>query len=154
MKKLRLWLIFTFLGGLLYRIGGWIKTQVRDIGVSLLFCLYLGILAYFKGELGLWQRLSFIPCFGAMWGSLTTYRYFFPKPKDYTWWHYAMHGFFCSLSAIFFAWASDHWFGFGLRVTICTIFIAGWYFIAKWNDWLHEFGRGAVLIATTPLCLI
>jgi hypothetical protein len=108
-------------------------------------------LALSGGVSGLWQWLSLIPCFGALWGSLSTYRYFFPKPADYKWWHYAMHGFFCSFAAIFYAWASGHWMGFGLRVLVCSVFMAGWYFAAKWNDVLHEFGRGAVLIGSVPL---
>ena len=87
-----------------------------------------------------------------MWGSISTYRYMFPKPKDYAFWHYAMHGFFIALSMIFYAWAcGDIWFGFGFRVAACTIGMGAWYFIAKWNDILHEGGRGVILVATISL---
>ncbi len=150
MSNFNYWLGFSLIAGILYRIGGWKVSPVRDWGLP---CLFVAYLWHLHAISGFWQWISILPCFFAMGGALTTYRYIFPKPKDYSWWHYAMHGFFCSLSAIFYAWASGHWIGFGIRVVICTVFMGAWYFLGRWNDNLHEGGRGAVLLATVPMII-
>ena len=143
----------SILGGILYRLGGkeGFNTRYRDIGVPLCICALLGLLG---GLNGLWQWLSLFPCFFLQWGALTTYRYFLPKPKDYSWYHYAMHGSFVSLAIFPYSLATGHWIVFGLRVILCTIGLSSWYFIAKWNDDLHEWGRGFILTLTTPLLLL
>jgi hypothetical protein len=143
-------LVFAFAGGVAYRLGGSGKgTKYRDLGVPLIFALLLAILG---GLVGFWQWISLIPCIGIMWGSLTTYRYFLPKPKNYLWYHYAMHGFFVAASAFPYAIASGHWIGFGIRCVVCAVGLGLW---SKTSiDWLEEGGRGFIFVASTPLLLI
>ncbi|MBI4708126.1 MAG: hypothetical protein HY761_09440 [Candidatus Omnitrophica bacterium] len=146
-------LVLAALGGLLYRWGGqegW-NTRYRDAGVPLCFCALMVLLGAVHG---LWQWISLAPCFGIMWASLTTYRYFLPKPVDYDWYHYGLHGLFCVASAFPYAIASGHWIGFGIRVILCAAGLSGWYFIAKKSDTWHERGRGFILILTIPICVI
>lgn len=146
-----IWLIASSIAGILYRIGGCIWSWVRDWGIAPLFVAYM---AYMGAVQGLWQWLSMVLCFFGLAGALSTYRYFLPKPINYNWYHYAMHGFFIGLSAIFYALASGKWIGFGCRTLSLAVFMGIWYFIAKKKDWLHEGGRGFVIIATTPLLAI
>jgi hypothetical protein len=140
------------IGGILYRLGGkqGFNTKYRDLGVPAVFVVLMALFGAIKG---IFTGLSLIPCFGLMFAALTTYHYFLPKPPDYKWYHYAMHGFFCSLAAIFYAWASGNWLWFGVRVGINTVFISAWSYWIGWDD-LEEFGRGACMIATVPLLLI
>jgi hypothetical protein len=149
-----IWLIFAGLvlaGALLYRIGGasWGNTKARDVGVSLCICLALGLVAA-KNALIPW--LSLIPCFFLGWGALSTYRYFLPKPKDYTPPYYALHGFMVAFAAFPFAWATGHWAGWVMRSFTCALLVALW---SAWqdNDTIEEMGRGAILTASTLLLI-
>lgn len=146
-------IIITLIAGVLYRLGGkeGFNTLFRDIGVPLCFTAILGLLGAFSSLI---PALCLIPSFGLLWGSLTTYKYFLPKPVDYSWWHYSLHGFFCALSAFPYVWATGKWVGFILRVIACSALMGGWYFMSKWNDDLHEFGRGVIIAGTVPLLLI
>ena len=147
-NKLRLWLGLSFLAAIFGRLGGTSAgTKWRDIGVSACIC---AILALAGGKLGLWGYLSLIPTFFLQWAALTTYRYFLPKPKDYTWPYYALHGFMVSFAAIFFAWATGCWLGFGARCVINAVLVGLWsHFISK--DWLEESGRYFFITATSPI---
>jgi hypothetical protein len=151
-NKKSVWLIFlAALGGFLYRAGGawWGNTKFRDCGVSAVSCLVLIVLG---GVHGLWQWLSLIPTFGLMWAALTTYRYFFPKPKDYKWYHYAMHGFFVAAATVFYAWASGYWFMFWVRCIICGAGVGAWsHFVS--SDNVEEAGRGIVITGTMALLI-
>lgn len=139
------------MAGILGRIGGTSAgTKWRDIGVSACFCLLLALLGIVNG---LKQWLSLLPTFGLVWASLTTYRYFLPKPKDYKWYHYALHGFMVSFAAIFFAWVSGHWFGFGTRCVINAIGVGLISHFVSWDD-AEEFSRYFLITLTTPLLLL
>lgn len=144
---------FSLLSCILYRLGGseGFNTKVRDCGVPTLFALYLGRLGAFTGILG-WVCLPLMLL--AMFGALTTYHYFLPKPKDYTWWHYSLHGFMIGLSAIFYAMATGHYFWFSLRTIFLSLFMGAWYFVAVRKDWLNEGGRGFIIVFSSPLLLI
>lgn len=133
--------------------GTSLGTRWRDCGVSLIIALYLGYIAYLKGFLGLWVAVSLFPTFGLGWAALTTYRYFLPKPSDYKWYHYSLHGFMVALSATFFAWASGYWLGFGIRSIVCCGLVGFWSHIIS-KDTLEEWGRGFILVSSLPLLLI
>ena len=137
----------TVLCGIAYRAGGasWGKSWMRDVGCSLIMCI---MPATFK------LTWLLIPAFGLMWLALTTYHYFLPKPKDYTAPYYALHGFMVSLAVFPYIFATGDWGWFALRCVVCAGAMYGWYYVAKWNDNLHEFGRGAILAGSTViLCL-
>ena len=148
-----LYIGISVLAAALYRAGGaaWGKSWLRDIGVSLCICLTLALLGL---KLSLLAWLSLIPCFGLMWASISTYHYFLPKPKDYTALFYALHGFMVALAVFPFAWATGHWVGFGIRCVACAGAMYGWYYLAKWNDTIHEAGRGFILCISSLLFLI
>ncbi len=140
---------FSVLGGLLYRAGGasgW-NTKFRDLGVSACVC---GILALKTAHI--WPWLALIPTFGLTMAALTTYRYFLPKPKDYTGWHYALHGFFCAFGAVCYAWAVGGWIWlwFGVRCAVCAIGVGLWSWKVK-NDVVEEIGRGVIITGSTAL---
>ena len=158
--NIAIWLISIMLAGCAYRAGGSEKRQdwldfvrnswVRDWGVAGVFVAQMACFGAFQGlKTGVCLLLSFL----VLAGALSTYRYFLPKPKDYSWVHYGLHGFFTALAAIFFAWATGHWLGFGVRVIICAVFMAVWSVKVSW-DVLEEGGRGAIILATAPLLLI
>ena len=149
--KIIIVLVASALSALFYRLGGSnAGTKWRDMGVSGVVCLATGILVH---PVGLWAYLSLIPCFGAMFGALSTYRYFLPKPDDYTFPYYALHGFFVALSMVFFAWATGHWIGFWIRVAVCTAGVSAWSAWIK-RDWIEEGGRGFLVVGTLPLLLL
>jgi hypothetical protein len=145
-------IILSILGGLFYRLGGRGKpfsTLYRDLGVS-------GIIV---AEMCLRTRISpivvaiLLVCWGLMYASLTSYRYFLPKPKDYNGFHYALHGFMVSLACFPFALLTHHWLGFGIRCIVCAAGVGLWSHLIK-KDWLEESGRGFILCITTPLLLV
>jgi hypothetical protein len=141
-------LLLAVLGAWLYRAGGQGKpynTKYRDIGVSLVIIAQMCL----SGQINSIPAYSaLIPCFLLMWGSLSTYRYFLPKPKDYLWYHYALHGFFVSLSIFPIMFFAFSWIGFIARVIICAALISLWsHFIT--NDVWEERGRGFIFCITT-----
>ncbi len=146
-------IIYTFLGGLLYRLGGkeGFNTKVRDFGVPFITGIVIWRLGLLVNPLAV---LALIPSLGIMSAALTTYRYFLPKPKDYSWYHYSLHGFMCSLALFPLMFFTGSWLGFWLRVITCTVGLGVWYFVAVKNDDLHEFGRGAILITSLLWFLI
>lgn len=143
-------ILLSILGGVLYRLGGKGKpfdTKFRDIGTAL--CVVAIILV--KGmEQNLWNIFALTFSFIAMFGALTTYRYFLPKPENYKFLHYALHGFIVSFAMIFFAWSSGLWEGFWLRCIINTILIGYWSEYISWDD-LEEWGRGFIFCITVWL---
>src|SRR3990167_3326967 len=96
-------------------------------------------------QLAFWW--AYLLTFGLPWGALSTYRYFLPKPKDYQWWHYSLHGFMVSLAAIPYAYVSGHWMGLWIRCVICAILVGAWSHFIGWDD-LEEGGRGTILTGT------
>ncbi len=149
-----IWLSLTILGAILYRMGGaagW-NTKWRDCGVA---AVIVAMLVGFWKPGGLWEWLSLLPTFGLSWGALTSYHYFLPKPKDYIWPYYALHGFMVSLASAFSAWVIGLWVLFVLRVVICSILMGFWSWLIldilqpriSWKHWdvCHECGRGAII---------
>lgn len=149
------WLFLVVAGAVLYRMGGaeGFNTRWRDCGVS---AVIVAMLVAFQPIEGLWQWLSLLPVFGITWGALTTYHYFLPKPKDYTWPYYALHGFMCAAASFAFAISTGFWGWFGIRVVVATILAGVWSWLIlnvlqpriQWKHWdvCHECGRGAIIV--------
>ncbi len=135
--------------GILYRLGGkeGFDTKFRDIGCSLVACITI---TSFGITNNVWSWIGLILSFGLMWGALTTYRYFLPKPNDYEWWHYALHGFMISIALISFIFAYGHWVGFWIRCILNSILIGLWSHFVSQDD-LEEFGRGFIFNITLVL---
>ncbi len=146
------WLGLSIVGAILGRLGGkkGFNTKFRDIGLPCVFGLYLWHLGVFKG---IFSLIWLIPSLILMTLALTTYRYFLPKPKDYSWWHYSLHGFMVSSAVFPLMFSSGHWLGFGMRCIVNSILVGLWsHFISQ--DDLEEGGRYFIIIATIPLLLI
>lgn len=133
--------------GVLYRMGGakGFGTLYRDLGSSL--CMALSILVLF-GIGGMKEITGLFVSVGMMFGALTTYRYFIPKPKRYLWWHFAMHGFFVALAILPWAIPSGHIFGALTRCAVCSVLVGGWSHLIGW-DVAEEFGRGFIFGSST-----
>jgi hypothetical protein len=151
--KLVVTLALSVISGILGRLGGkeGFDTKFRDIGVSACICAILGFLTQNRAIVG---YLALIPVFGLQWGALTTYRYFLPKPKDYSWWHYSLHAFMICLCALPFVLVTKQYFLFGLRCLVSSALVGAWYFVAKWNDDLHEFGRYFLVTLSSYLLVL
>ena len=94
--------------------------------------------------------LLLLSCFILSWAALSSYRYFLPKPKDYKWYHYSLHGFMVSFAIFPLIFFTGSWLWFGVRVGVCTIGVgAVSHFIDK--DWLEEFLRGFILVGSLIL---
>ncbi len=142
-----IWLILglAIVSAFLYRRGGTSAgTLWRDLGVSTIIS---GVLLLLGIKIGWLWLLSWGVCYGA----LTSYRYFLPKPVDYSWWHFALHGFMIALSTIIVAYYKP---GAYIRLVALPLLLGGWYFIARKSDTIHEMGRGFFIVATLPLLLI
>ena len=145
MKKLRLWIIFTFLGALFYRLGGQIQTKARDLGLPAIATVYLLILGL---KCPWWAYLLH---FGLLFGALTTY--WKKKDQDAKWWNWLLTGLGYSLAAIPIAIGTNHWPGFGIRCIVLTTLITFWSEFIGDVNW-EESGRGALIILTLPILLI
>jgi hypothetical protein len=142
----------TILSALLYRLGGaaqigsWTDalrhTKARDLGCPLM--------AY----LAMWVMGVTVP----WWAHVATYLLTFAALTTY--WdsvfgydnHYA-HGGGVALAALPYALATGGWLGFGLRVVAVTAFMGLWSDYVE-HDITEELGRGAIMVATTPLLLL
>jgi len=142
-----IWLGLILLAGFAYRAGGasWGHTKIRDCGVPLIM-----LIAMWK--LGLWHW-SLLICFGLMWGALTSYKYFLPKPKDYLWYHYALHGFFIGLAMLPYCIFAGHWLAFILRTILLAVTISIWSHYLRQVD-IEEGGRGALITGSLLLFML
>ncbi len=147
-QKIILTLGCALLAAILYRLGGCIQTKIRDLGVPTVFCFLMWKLGAITG---FWTGIALLPCFLALFGSLTSY--FKKKGTDAYWWNWALVGLLTAFSAIFYAWASGHWLGFGIRLVVNTLLITLW---SEWigNVTIEEGGRGFFIIVTVPLLLL
>ena len=146
-------LALSIIGGLFNRWGGQGKpfnTKYRDIGVSVVICLILAISGQIRG-IPAW--LSLLPCALLMFGALTTYRYFLPKPEDYSWYHYSLHGFMVSLAIFPLMFFAFSWWLFWIRCIFCAIGLGVWSHIIK-DDFWEEFGRGFILCLSIAILFL
>ncbi len=139
------------LSAILYRMGGTsLGTKWRDIGCSGVIVAEIALFGQIKGIVAF---ISLLPCFFLMWGALSTYRYFLPKPKDYGFIHYFLHGLFVAMAMFPLMFFTGHWLGFGVRCLVCAVGIGIWSVKTKWAT-LEELGRGFIIAITLPLLLI
>ena len=140
------WLVAIALGALLNHMGGTsCGTKWRDIGVPVVFVAYM---AYLGAISGVWQGISVLVSAAALGTALSTYRYFLPKPATgYRWYHYALHGFFTSFTAVFYIFYGS-WQGIAIRCLVVAVGMGALTFI-PWKK-TQEPLRGALLIATVP----
>jgi hypothetical protein len=151
-KKLSILAILSIIGGVLYRMGGaaGFNTKFRDIGCNLISIVPLIL---FGGVQTVNEWLSLIGVFGLTFAALTTYRYFLPKPKTWTWPYFAMHGFFVAFSALPYAWVTGHWLWFSISCILCAAGVGAWSnFIG--NAVVEETGRGVIIVLTRALLVL
>jgi hypothetical protein len=144
-------LIASAIAGILYRLGGWgkpFRSAYRDIGIPLIFLIYMGIKAW---------HWSLIPSAVLLYASLTTYwKILNPvmgKPTtDAYWFNWLAHGLGIAISILPYIYFTGHWFGFGARLIILPLLITFWSQI--WSEVnAEEFGRGFFIVITLPLVL-
>lgn len=143
--KLLLLFFLSVLSGVLNRMGGTsLGTKWRDFGVP--SCAIIVLLIY-----GVFHW-SLILCFGAMFGSMTTYCK--KKGTDANILSWFLVGLMYSSTLIFIPlFAHTPWLGFALRSIAVTSLITLWSQFIGW-DVLEEFGRGFIFTSTIPLLFI
>jgi len=141
-------ILLAIIGGIAYRVGGasWGNRLFRILGVPFISLVTFWINAGW--DINAWWIYAI--SFGLMAGAISTYHYWLPKPPDYEWYHYAMHGFFVSLAFLPLCILTGSWMWGVLRCVINAALLGGWSVIASWDD-LEEWGRGFVLTGTTVL---
>lgn len=144
--------IISCLCGVFYRIGGSrsFNTKFRDVGCSL--CMTVSILIL-TGLPSILEAFLLFLSTGIMFGALTTYRYFLPKPKNYTCWYYMMHGFFISLAIMPWAIAAGYIVPVAIRCVVAAGLVSLWSGLLG-HDVREEFGRGFILNATLLFLLM
>lgn len=149
-----LWLLMSFVGAILYRIGGSdlnvpFKTKWRDLGVPLcgLVCLLVlvpnvAILAY-SASLAGYFILSF--------GSLTTY---WDKwgTDDVEWYEWSLTGFVYGIASFPIAIYQGRWIGFAIRTVILSLSVT--FSNNLKYEWLVEPFRGFMFVSTLPLLVL
>jgi len=154
MQNLIIILLWSFLCGVAYRLGGVGKpfdTKFRDIGcafISLITIWSFGI----SVELG-WTVLYLLCVFGTM---TTCWEYW--KTDDIEWFEWCLTGFFYGLSALPICLSTGRYLGLIIRTIILTIFMPfsnKLQFKAIWDktDGV-EFSRGFMFNITIPLLLL
>ena len=135
-------IILSVLAGLLYHLGGTegYNTKIRDLGVPTIMILMMILL----GKI----HWSLIPSFLLLFASLTTY--YKKKNSDAKWYNWALVGLFTSMSIIPFVICYDLWYGFIVRIILCTILITISSTIIG-DVLLEEFMRGYIIISTIPI---
>jgi len=153
-------IVFSVLSAFCYRVGGMSKEQAekyfpwfpqvlvrswfRDAGCVILTLIWT--LLFVKVA---WYW--YIPAAGAMYGAMTTYwdDKIPPKNVDKFW----AHGLFIGLAWMFIAIPAGVWVGGLIRLAIMATFMGVWCYIFS-NDFVEEFGRGAIITATLPFLLV
>jgi hypothetical protein len=144
-------IILCVLSAATYRLGGTSAgTKWRDIGTSACLVAALALLGAITDILG-W--LSIILVFGLLLASLTTYRYFLPKPSRYTCWYFGLHGFMVAFADLPYAWVMGKWISFGIRCVTCSVLVGAW---SGWisNANMEEGGRGFIFCVTRLIYLL
>lgn len=146
-----IWLvILSAISGILYRLGGWIQTKIRDFG-----CALITLLSYFI--FGLWCKnqlvniIAYLLCFGALFGALTTYwDFLFGYDNFY------MHGFMIGIASFPLIAIGVVWWDILIRAVVLGLSMGlinkyvnkwGW----KHSDWIEECSRGCLIILTIPI---
>jgi hypothetical protein len=135
---------------ILYRMGGadGYNTKFRDLGVPFIGLTFLLIICPHHSYKYI---ISHICCFGLFFGSLTTY--WKKKGAEAKWWNWLLTGLGYSLAFLPFAIVSGEYFGFCLRLVLCSVATIIWSEKIDNVVW-EECGRGVICTATLPLLLI
>lgn len=138
-------IILSISGSILGRMGGSDKfnTKWRDVGVSIVTCMLVGIWGGFHWTL--------ILCCGLMFASMTTY--FKKKGEPVRWYNWLICGLAYSVALVPYIWAQGLWVGFGARSLILPLVIMGWCVLIG-NSVVEELGRYALILLTVPLLFI
>jgi hypothetical protein len=134
------------LSGIAYRLGGWIQTKIRDLGVPLVFLVVWCLLKGFAWH-SWWVYLI---TYGLTFASLTTY--WKPKGTPARWYHWCLHGLVIGIACLLFVWLGISWW----LVVARAIVLGGLMVLVglSTNVWVQEIGRGFFIVATIPILLI
>ncbi len=146
--KIASWLIATILGAILYRLGGaaGYNTKWRDLGLPAVSLVYLLICGKIVQPWGFWWLVgAYLLTFGLFFGSLTTY--WKKKGEPAKWISWLLTGLGYSLAFLPYAILSGEYFGFCLRLVLCSVGIMIWSEKISNVVW-EECGRGAIAIGT------
>jgi len=149
MRRLLL-VLLTVVSGICYRLGGSWETKWRDFGCSaftlLSYCIF-----------GLWCKsgivniIIYLLCFGALFGTLTTY--WKKKGEPARWNNWFMHGFMNGITAIPLLAVGISWYAICIRAVVLGLTTMAVSELS--NDvFVEEFFRGALIIATVPILVI
>jgi hypothetical protein len=145
--------ISAVVAGVFYRMGGSgnYPRQARVIGVS---AVSIALLAFLRGETGLWLTLAYLASFGACVGALSTYWDFLFGDRD----NFYMHGFMIGLSYSPLAWFGVKWWLILIRAVVLAagMGLVNWLankYHWKCSDIIEENFRGAFIALTLPLLL-
>ncbi|MCK9370621.1 hypothetical protein M0R04_11985 [Candidatus Dojkabacteria bacterium] len=149
-KIILIWLIVTIVSAILYRLGGWIKSWLRDWLIPLL--LY-GTIVFFSVPSHFLGYICLIIAILLTGLALTTY-YDSLFGFDNFW----FHGFMIGLGAFPLIWYGSIWYLILVRAIILAITfgLLNWWVNKKqikYSDWIEELSRGFLILATFPLLL-
>ena len=149
------------LSAFVYRIGGMSKEQAkqyfpwfpqwmvkswfRDLNCSLIWVAWM---LFFLPKVAWFWYLIPIPL---SYLALNSYFQRFPPDKGEDKFYY--HGLAIGLSGLFIAIPAGLWLGCLIRAVVMAVFMWGWCKVFS-NDFVEEFGRGAIIAASLPLLLI
>lgn len=143
-------LLLSILGGILGRLGGWEKGNrlFRMLGVSAC-CIVLMALLYHP--LNWWYAGSLLITFGLVLGTTSTY--YKKKNSPVIWVNWLIYGAMEGVAFLPVAIYTQNWLGYGIRILISSVLICVWD-EGVGIDWIEEFGRYFIVVATVPLLLI
>jgi len=144
---------FSFVAGVLYRLGGtggaWYKnTKVRDFGVPIIYTLYL---LYNRIPFNVYLIVSTILLFA----SLTTYWKFISRwigqdTENVYWYNWFFTGLGYGLASLPLALYTGNWNMFIVRLVVLSLATMYWSEHISDAEW-EEFGRGFLIIFTLAI---
>lgn len=147
MALVGLLILLTLASAKLYRMGGtggsvWGNTKWRDWG-----CNTMAIIAVAAQSSWSWY---FIPVWFFLWAALSTY--WKKKGTDSKWWNWALTGAGYGLAWYPIYFITYSFFGLLCYTVFVTVFTTVWSLLIDDVEW-EERGRGAIVVAATPLLL-
>lgn len=138
------------IAGIFGRLGGSDRGNrlYRLLGVPACCVVLMALLYHPKS---LWYAGSLILTFGAVLGTTSTY--YKKKGSPVLWWNWLIYGTMEGIAFLPVTLYSHHWVGFAIRTVACSALICMWDELIG-IDWLEEFGRYFIVVATIPLLLL
>ncbi len=153
-------LLFTVIYALAYRAGGtgkedeakpkWIPKWLRKSWVRDWLCplfVYGSLLLFYQPCLW-WEWLLLVLCYPLLGASLSTY---------WDWLfgfdNYWFAGFVCGIASFPLIFCGFTWWTILLRAILVAVLWGVWSLFWA-EDWVEEFGRGAIIVLTTPVFLL